>query len=147
MSEDNKNEEDRDENQPSPQEKKKKKQKRKQLPSVVKPEKPSGRKRSGAKQYAAPDSEACLIALGQLPGLIAMKLVTTAQANSIRGVYGTILQQHHRSRTGRDQPQLNDADVMAMLRADPRWLSMLAPLLTDAQIEAIMEETKDSEDG
>jgi hypothetical protein len=105
------------------------------------------RQRSGSKQRSAPDSDACLAALGQLPGLVAIGLVTTAQANSIRGVYSTILQQHHRTRTGRDQAQLDDADVMAILRDNPSMLNMLAPLLTDEQIAAIMEASEGGEDG
>jgi hypothetical protein len=111
------------------------------------PGKSSGRQRSGKKKCTAPDPDDCLDALGQLPGLIAMKLVTTAQANSIRGVYSTILQQHRRTQSGRDQAQLDDAGMMAILRDNPNMLSMLAPLLTEEQIAAIMEDCEGTEDG
>ena len=122
-------------------------ERRRQSSGAVVPRPSAGRQRSGARQRTAPDSDACLDGLGRLPGLIVMGLVTTAQANAIRGVYGTILQQHHRTQTGRDQSQLDDADVMAMLRDNPGLLSMLAPLLTDEQIAAIMEEAKEGDDG
>lgn len=121
--------------------------KRKRLPSTAEPKRSSGQKNSRSKQPTVPDAEACLCALGQLPGLIAMGLVTTAQANAIRGVYNTILQQHHRSRMGSEQPQLDDVQVTEMLRTNPGMLNMLAPLLTEEQIAAIMEEVKDDDDG
>lgn len=143
MSDENRREGDHEEHQQSRQEKRR----RRPSTAVTVPGKSSGRQRSGAKQRSAPDTDDCLAALGQLPGLIAMGLVTTAQANAIRGVYSTILQQHHRTRSGRDQAQLADADVMAILRENPSMLSMLAPLLTDEQIAAIMEDSEGAEDG
>ena len=142
MPDEHRSEGDHDEHQP----RRRKRQRRKPPAVVTVTEKSSGRQRSGAKASSAPDSDACLDALGQLPGLIAMGLLTTAQANSIRSVYSTILQQHHRTPTGRDQAQLNDADVMAILRENPRMLTMLEPLLTDEQIAAIMEDLEDAED-
>ena len=142
MSDENRREGDREEPQRA-----RRKKRRRPSTTVTVPGKSSGRQRSGAKQRTAPDTDACLDALGQLPGLIAMGLVTTAQANAIRGVYSTILQQHHRTRAGRDQAQLDDADVMAILRENPSMLSMLAPLLTDEQIAAIMEDSEGAEDG
>ena len=76
-----------------------------------------------------------------------MGLLTTAQGNAIRGVYSTILQHHDRTRAGREQTQIDDADVMAMLRDNPSLLSMLEPLLTDEQIAAIMEDSRGDDDG
>ncbi len=143
MSDENRREGDHEEHQHA----RRKKRRRRRSTAVTVPGKSSDRQRSGAKQRTAPDTDACLDALGQLPGLIAMGLVTTAQANAIRGVYSTILQQHHRTRAGRDQAQLDDADVMAILRDNPSMLSMLAPLLTDEQVAAIMEDSEGAEDG
>lgn len=143
MSDENRSESGHEEHQHARQEKRR----RKPSSAAMVPRKSSGRQRSGTKQCSAPDPDACLDSLGQLPGLIAMGLVTTAQANAIRGVYSTILQQHHRTRAGRDQAQLDDADVMAILRDNPSMLSMLAPLLTDEQIAAIMEDAEGAEDG
>jgi hypothetical protein len=105
------------------------------------------RQRSGSKQRSAPDSDACLAALGQLPGLVAMRVLTTAQVNTMRGVYSTMLQQHHRSQAGQHQAQLDDADVMAILRDNPTLLSLLEPLLTDEQIDAIMDDSEGATDG
>jgi hypothetical protein len=141
MSDEKQSDHDRQEKQPT------RKKRRKRLPSVVEPKRSSGQRQSRSKQHPAPDSDACLSALGQLPGLIAMGLVTTAQANAIRGVYNTILQHQHRSRAGGDQQQLDDVHVMEVLRTNPGMLSMLEPLLTDEQIAAVMEEVKDDKDG
>ena len=143
MSDENREEGDHEE----PQRARRKKRRRRTSTAVSVPGKSSSRQRSGTKQRSAPDTDDCLDALGQLPGLIAMGLVTTAQANAIRGVYSTILQQHHRTRAGRDQAQLDDADVMAILRENPSMLSMLAPLLTDEQVAAIMDDSEGVEDG
>lgn len=124
-----------------------KRRRKPQLPDVIKVDDSSERRESRRKQSGPPDTEACLTALGQLPGLIVMGLVKTAQANAIRGTYATILQEHHRSRTGREQPKLDDADVMKILRSDPSLLSMLESLLTDEQIATLMEQAGDGDDG
>ena len=115
--------------------------------AVMVPGTASGRQQSGTKKQSVPDADACLVALGQLPGLVAMGILTTAQANSMRGVYSTILQQHQRTRATRDQAQLDDANVMTILRDNPAMLSMLAPLLTDEQIAMVMDESASEEDG
>ena len=92
---------------------------------------------------AAQSPDDILTALGQIPGLITMGLITTAQANAIRGVYSTMLQRHQHVGRSRDQAHLDDADVMQLLRENPSMLNMLSPLLTDQQIAAVMQQSDD----
>jgi len=87
----------------------------------------------------------CLRALTQIPGLVAMKMLSTAQANSMRGVYSAILQHHQKNHHVPGDTGLGDADVLELLRHKPEMISMLEPLLTDKQIEMLMRDAKDGE--
>jgi hypothetical protein len=106
----------------------------------------SARRRRGDLSFAT--EEDCLAALSRLPGLITMGLITTAQANAIRGTYATILQHHHHSAQGdAAQQTLADEDVLTMLRANPELLNMLEPFLTDDQIAMAMKDDQGGQDG
>jgi hypothetical protein len=93
------------------------------------------------------DTDACLRALSQLPGLIVMGVVKPTQANSIRSTYHVILQHHQHSEDKHEQGKIADDDVLQMLRQSPSLISMLEPLLTEAQIELLMEHEADENDG
>ena len=123
--------------------------KRRTRPStaVASPRETSKRRRSSRQPRNLPDADASLEALAQLPGLLAMGLITTGQANSMRGIYSTMLQELNRRQTSRSQTQLDDADIMQLLRDNPGMLNMLAPLLTDDQIDAVMEDLAEEGDG
>jgi hypothetical protein len=100
-----------------------------------------------ARRSDVPDRDACLGALGRLPGLMMMGLVTTPQANALRAIYGTILQQHDRARDAQGGVRLADANVLQLARTDPALLGMLEPLLTDQQIHAVMHEARACAEG
>lgn len=84
-----------------------------------------------------PSAEACLAALAQLPGLVALKYLSPAEANAVRGVYQAILQHHQKSRAASVQPGIADVDLLTIARTNPEMLSMLEPLLSDQQIDLI----------
>jgi hypothetical protein len=90
-----------------------------------------------------PKTDECLKALAQLPGLVAMKLLKPAEANAIRAAYREILQHYQKEHAREDRRRLSDADVLDLMRKDPKILGMLEPLLTDEQIAMVMNGAKD----
>jgi hypothetical protein len=103
-----------------------------------------GKRRS--KSAGIPRLEECLRALAALPGLIALRLLTTSQANAIVRVYHTILQ-HHPGQAGGKEQHLSDVDVLELLKKDPRLCSMLEPFLTEEQIDLIFKQSGNSSAG
>jgi len=98
---------------------------------------------------AAASADQCLRALTQLPGLVAMGMLTPAQANSMRATYATILQHYQKTQSTPSHAPAT-ADVVQAVRNNPELAALLEPLLTDEQIEALMQETRedgDSSDG
>ena len=81
-----------------------------------------------------------------MPGLVAMGVLTTAQANSIRGVYSTILGYHQKARNARSVQTLDNDNVLEILRQNPEMISMVESLLTDEQVEMLMNDATDGED-
>lgn len=103
--------------------------------------------RCGAdKRRSYPDEEQCLAAIARLAGLVAMGLLTSSQANSIRASFVEILRWHQAARGSREQPRLEDADVIRLLRTDPELLALLAPMLTEDQIAMITREADANEE-
>ena len=87
------------------------------------------------------DQRQCLAGLSRLPGLLAMGVVKPAQANAMRGVFKDLLD-HHREDRQQVGKTLDTDDVVAKVRENPALLNLLAPLLTDEQIDMIMEAIK-----
>ncbi len=115
------------------------------------------KKKSGAKRkrreaneppdrHSIPSEEDCLIGLAQLPGLLTMGFISTPYANSMRGVYATILRHLQQDKSARSNQQLDNDSVVDMLRRDPKLLSMLEPLLTSEQVEMVMRNGMDTDD-
>lgn len=96
---------------------------------------------AGKQGRQIPTREECMHALAQLPGLIAMKILTAGQANAIRSSYETLLKEHGKSLNGQPR-QLSDEDVMKVFREHPETLSLLEPLLTKDQVEMVIKGTK-----
>ena len=97
-----------------------------------------------SKKSQVPDVETCLNAQGSIPGLIAMHVITTAQANSLQRIYSTLLQ-HHRSQQKAETQQALSSDIIkSLLQKDPKMASLLEPLLSDAQVELIFNEAKNA---
>lgn len=75
--------------------------------------------------------------LENLPGLVLTKLVTPAMANSMKGVYATLLQNERQSDSSSKQPRLDDASLEDAVQANPQLLNVLEPYLTDEQFERL----------
>ena len=106
------------------------------------PEPKKDRRRKAGQIY---DEKDCLRGLTQLVILTAMKLVRSNEANAIKGIYSVILQHHQRTKSTRAASQIDDTDVLAMLRTNPEMLNMLEPLLTDEQLQMIRGQCTDDE--
>jgi hypothetical protein len=91
-----------------------------------------------------PSCEDCLQAIAALPGLVAMRFLTSAQANSIRATYVAILHYHDRNRQGHSA-QLADDDVLKLWRDQPQLIDLLQPFLTQAQLDLLMREARDDD--
>ncbi len=109
--------------------------------------KAAGADRTRSKGPDILDTDGCLRALSQLPGLAAMGVLATAQVNAIRGIYQTILQQHQKTQAQRGEQLLSETTVQDLIRENPKLLSALEPLLTDEQVHLIMQNVKDDDDG
>jgi hypothetical protein len=91
-------------------------------------------------------AEECLTILSRLGGLVTLGFLTPAQANTIRAIYVAILQHHARQQSGPSRTVVNEKDLGKMLRMHPELGKMLEPLLSTAQIEAILGGRKDPDD-
>ena len=91
----------------------------------------------------------CLASLSQIPGMVALKLITPAQANAMRGTLEAILRQHNRSgsRAGAPDGSVQSTDLVELAQRDPQVLNMLETILTDQQIAMVMKATKDGRCG
>lgn len=102
---------------------------------------PESRSTSQRRQRSArtvPTRDECLQALAEIPGLVAMGLVTPAQANAMRPSYIAILQ--HLNAQPAAGPAFSNDKLREMLRRDPTLLSVFESLLTDEQIEMLTRE-------
>lgn len=77
--------------------------------------------------------------LDQMPGLIATGLLPAARANSMRGIFQTMLSNLNDSSAGGAAPIANE-DLLAVLRAQPALLNALKPFLTREQLDLIVRE-------
>jgi hypothetical protein len=84
-----------------------------------------------------PSREDCLSALARLPGLIAMKIVTPAQANAIRASYTAILNEQRLS-DGAQSGQLTDGSLLQILREKPELFELVEPFMTPDQVSLII---------
>jgi hypothetical protein len=67
-----------------------------------------------------------------------MGFIKPPQANAARAAYHDILAHlTKKSQGSNDSVPLSDDDLLTILRAKPEMLNMLAPLLTDAQLEVV----------
>lgn len=102
---------------------------------------------AGQKRRKIPSLEDCLFALASLAGAVAMGLIKPAHANTIRASYTEILRHHQKNDSRIDRQGLADADIMDMMRKDPKVFTIMEPFLTDAQIEMLMQNAKDGDSG
>ncbi len=86
-------------------------------------------------QPKLPTREECLAAVHQSAGLVALGLLTPAQANSMRGSYTVLLKEFgNQAAAG---PTLTNESVVELLRTNPRLLSSFAPFLSEEQLRLI----------
>ena len=82
-----------------------------------------------------------LHALDSAAQLVAIGVLTPAKANSVKGIYDTILKHLEPASVGGVSP-LGAAELDAF-RAHPELLRLLAPLLSDDTIAKVMQTFKD----
>ena len=99
-----------------------------------------------SKKPPIPSPEDCARSMAQLIGLVTMGLLKPAQANTIRNALRDLLQ-YHQGKAKEAETGLANADVLDLLKKDPTVLSLLEPLLTEAQIEMIMKNANDVNGG
>ncbi len=99
-----------------------------------------------SKKTGIPSENDCLRAIAQMAGLVALGLLEPAQANSARASFRELLA-HYRGRAREAEKGLSNANVMDVLRQDPKLLDLLAPLLTSEQIDMVMNATNEGADG
>jgi hypothetical protein len=100
-----------------------------------------------AKSCQVYDVQKCLEALSQLPGLLMMGYVRPAQANAIRSTLEAILRHYQHTDSTRSGSALKDVDIVSILRTHPELVNLFESMLTDEQLEAVMKEAKDGDDG
>jgi hypothetical protein len=91
-------------------------------------------------------AEDCLAALSKLVSLVALGILSTAQANAIRSTYTAILQYHERHQSGPSRTIADEKDLAKLLRKHPELAKLLEPLLSDEQIEILLRGGKDAAD-
>ena len=111
-----------------------------------KQQKHSRGKSKRAKSHTVYDVRKCLEALSQLPGLLMMGYVRPAQANAIRSTLEAILRHYHQTDSTRSGSALKDVDIVSILRTHPELVNLFEPMLTDEQLEAVMEEATEGDD-
>ena len=99
-----------------------------------------------AKSQRVYDVQKCLEGLSQLPGLLMMGYLRPAQANAIRSTLEAILRHYHQAGSTRSASALNEIDIMSILRTHPGLVNLFEPLLTDEQLESLLQEAKDGDD-
>jgi len=93
-----------------------------------------------------PTEKECLSAIAQVARLAALGILKPAAANTIRSSYRDILQ-HYKAKDREAEKNLADSDVLEILEKDPRLLSLLEPLLSQDQVEMIMNRAGGSKKG
>ncbi len=97
----------------------------------------SSSRRSGT----IPNREECLEKLARLPGMVAMKLLTPTEANTIRSILESILR-HLEPVRRTPSAHLADEKVMGLWRPHPELLDHFEFLLTPEQLQEIMREVR-----
>ncbi len=83
-------------------------------------------------------AEDCLSALSQLPGAVAMGMLKPAQASAMKSFYAEILRYRQKAESRGEHKSVPDADVIALLQKDPKLMAIMAPFLTDEQVDLVM---------
>jgi hypothetical protein len=85
--------------------------------------------------------EECLAALSKIPGLLLIGLIKPQVANAMRGPYKDVLEHHRRAQQVPAQGGIANDDLLQIVRKNPEYLGMLSDLLTDEQMQFVLEQT------
>ena len=119
------------------------------------PRKPDGSQRTrGKKRKASRPRQAdsilseaqCLAGLSRLPGLLAFNMIKADKSNAMLGAFREILRHHSSAKDPGRNAGIVDDDMLAVLRKNPELFQLLEPLLTDEQIELILNDEQDGKD-
>lgn len=101
----------------------------------------SSGQQAGRKKRNPIASEAeCLSALSSLPKLMLLNMVTTAQANAIRGIMDTLLS-HHAKPVGTVVSSSPGGNTLVdLVKANPQLADALTPLLGAEDVQAILRD-------
>ena len=105
------------------------------------------RSQGAGRRRPVASEEDCLAALSSLPGLVALGLLSTSQANAIRGVYTAMLQHHRQSRMKNERGGVVDDALVDMLARHPELANLLEPILSAEQIAAILARAEEGSHG
>lgn len=97
---------------------------------------------TGKRRHVASEEE-CLAGLSALPGMVALGILSTAKANSIRGTFMGILQHHRQKQVSPERHVGSDDALTDMLSRHPELANLLEPLLSREQIAEILARAKD----
>lgn len=89
-----------------------------------------------------PTREECLRKLAQLPGLVAMKIISPAESNAISRSLQVILAEMRTSQSTGTSHVMNE-QTLQVLRDHPDLQELLEPLLSDDQIDQLMRDVTD----
>jgi hypothetical protein len=94
-----------------------------------------------------PSVEECLATLSRLSGLVLLNVITPAQANVVRANTTETLRYHLRNESRGSGKSVADADLLDVARSNPRMLALLEPFLTPDQIDLVMGDGAEDDDG
>jgi hypothetical protein len=103
-------------------------------------------RRRGRRRVPIPSVDQLLEQLIQLNGAVAIGAMSTKDANlihkNLRAVLDVQMKRASREETGPSQEAL-----LELCRSDPRVLNVIAPFLSDAHMDWVMNEVTDDQDG
>lgn len=94
-----------------------------------------------------PSADECLEMLARLSGLLSLKLVTPAYANAVRANTTEILRHHQRNESRGNGKSVADEDLLDVARNNPRMLTLLEPFLSQDQLDLVMGDGEEEDDG
>jgi len=80
----------------------------------------------------------CLAALSALPKLVALGLLSPAQANAIRAAYQAVLRHHSQQDGAPHRRAADQAGLRQVLRENPQLANFLVGLLSDEDIADLL---------
>ena len=81
--------------------------------------------------------EDCLVMLTQIPGMIKAGFVAPTEANAIRAVLHTILDEHRQSKAGPGSQKQVTPKMLDLIREHAELQDWFEPLLTDPEFDSL----------